>query len=394
MGHLRTDGNRGDIKEQDEEDDEEFDLIMADTMDRPDYAQRRLSVESVQESEASAEAERFNEPKRTSLIDLWDFNDANADLKIESSSSDEDQASSTLDNIEEAEGHLHDNGLVIMKKETPQPHLRERAYRKATIIEITDNDSEPTEETVQRVPSKPPSIARRHPNRNLTVGKALADEKTNQFDIFLFSKTKERLLAPDNSTSLGETKVSFCEPLLLQSREVSPILVPGNVSPGRYRNLKSVITGFNWVLGALTGKGDQETGFFKWLRETESKKASNGSHNDQTVPRNSKKNSDPRDPDETLVNEDDHDDQRLDQGQGQERQGKNISGNSSDDSDFSSGSDEGSGTDGEDEEVSEDEEDPQAAWRQSLPDYHKETLAVLDQISQVCVRYSDYNDCK
>lgn len=67
------------------------------------------------------------------------------------------------------------------------------------------------------------------------------------------------------------------------------------------------------------------------------------------------------DPEKTLVNDDDND---------------------SSDSDSTLSSD-GEDSDSEMEEKEVEEEDPAVSWRASIPDYHQQTLAVLDRISQV-----------
>lgn len=146
------------------------------------------------------------------------------------------------------------------------------------------------------------------------------------------------------------------------------------------------------------GNGHPQTGFLNWLQEAGFKKANSGNHGHNC--RNSLQGLDgklkPVDLDQTLVNEGDFGGAESDwnfsgNSEGEPERGQRLrrdlwGGDSDDSSDPSTNNNEDSGSDGEvyeSEALSEAEGDPQLAWRQSLPDYHRETLAVLDQISQV-----------
>lgn len=102
------------------------------------------------------------------------------------------------------------------------------------------------------------------------------------------------------------------------------------------------------------------------------------------------------DPDKTLVNDRDFDGSEIGQGlsgnswgeldRGQRGQRGSCGSDSDDSSDFSIDNNEDSDSDEEGDEgeaLLEARGDPQLDWRRSLPDYHRETLTVLDQISEV-----------
>lgn len=121
----------------------------------------------------------------------------------------------------------------------------------------------------------------------------------------------------------------------------------------------------------------------------------NSISNDRTAPERFSANLQQEDPDKTLVNLGDFSNGGVDQNfdgnseeapaRGQEQRRK-LLGTDSDDSSNSSIVDDGDSSDSnedeEDIEISEDE-NSQLVWRKSLPDHHRETLAILDQISQV-----------
>lgn len=102
------------------------------------------------------------------------------------------------------------------------------------------------------------------------------------------------------------------------------------------------------------------------------------------------------DPDKTLVNAGDFGESEIGQGlsgnswgelnRGQRRQRDPWRSDSDDSSDFSVDNNEDSDSDEEGDEGEaplEAREDSQLDWRRSLPDYHRETLTVLDRISEV-----------
>lgn len=102
------------------------------------------------------------------------------------------------------------------------------------------------------------------------------------------------------------------------------------------------------------------------------------------------------DPDKVLVNDGDFDGAKEERGvsrnfRSEPDRSQNLRGGlsgseSEDSSSFSIDNNEGSNSDEEgdgDETPPEVKGDPQLDWRRSLPDYHQETLVVLDQISEV-----------
>lgn len=102
------------------------------------------------------------------------------------------------------------------------------------------------------------------------------------------------------------------------------------------------------------------------------------------------------DPDKTPVNDGDFDGSETGQGlsgnsweklnRRQRRQRGPCGSDSDDSSDFSIDNNEDSDSDEEGDEseaLLEAREESQLDWRRSLPDYHRETLTVLDQISEV-----------
>lgn len=135
----------------------------------------------------------------------------------------------------------------------------------------------------------------------------------------------------------------------------------------------------------MPGKGNHpQTEFFNWLQETQFNGANDGSHNDQDSHGGLNRNLQSAGPDRILVNVEDSDeagaeDQRSRAPSRSESEySSDLSIDDNEDSDSDEEEDEG-------EEPSESKGDPQLDWRQSLPDYHRETLVVLNQISEVHV---------
>ncbi|KAI5848716.1 hypothetical protein DFP73DRAFT_621171 [Morchella snyderi] len=144
------------------------------------------------------------------------------------------------------------------------------------------------------------------------------------------------------------------------------------------------------------GRKLQKTGFSKWLQESGFKKVTNDSHDNRKAHCIPKGCSQSRDPDKTAPNESIHGDSEMSQGREQKQQrnnyGKKTLGNESDDSDTGTSDYEDSDTDDDDDGNHEDEdeeslEDEHQKWRQSVPDYHLESLSVLNQISRGLLRY-------
>lgn len=135
----------------------------------------------------------------------------------------------------------------------------------------------------------------------------------------------------------------------------------------------------------MLGKDNHpRTEFFNWLQETQFNGANDGSHNDQNSHGGPNRNLQSVDPDKTLANDEDFD--------GVEAECQRLRGPSRSESEYSSdlsmddNEDSDSDEEGDEGEASsEAKEDPQLDWQRSLPDYHRETLVVLNQISEVHV---------
>lgn len=135
----------------------------------------------------------------------------------------------------------------------------------------------------------------------------------------------------------------------------------------------------------MPGKGNHpQTRFFNWLQETQFNGANDSSHNDQNSRGGLNKNLQSADPDKTLVNDEDFD--------GAEAEGQRVRASLRSESEYSSdlsiddNEDSDSDEEGDEGETpSEAKRDSQLDWQRSLPDYHRETLVVLNQISEVHV---------
>lgn len=143
---------------------------------------------------------------------------------------------------------------------------------------------------------------------------------------------------------------------------------------------------------SVKGSNHPQTGFSNWLEETGFKKANDGNYNCRNSHRDLNKNLQSADPDKVLVNDGAKAERRVsgnfrsEPDRSQNLHGGLSGSESEDSSNFSIDNNEDSDSDEEGdggETPPEGKEDPQLDWRRSLPDYHQETLVVLDQISEV-----------
>lgn len=372
-----------------------------------------------------------DESRRSSPIDSEDSSDTASDFEIGNIGNDDQEFPTIQDAYmsekyepgdKERDGTVREAGLTSTGEKGP--HHQSLVKQKVSIIELSSDSSDSEARHQNRAP-KQPSISKfsyPKPNKNFNPRESPKVLNPRKAEVF-FSATKENLPVPDsyvnqrsgkewNRRVIHQSPRIFVSPgqelqyIHSRDHEGKPL---DKMAPPTIENIfeehghtstmaRDIISGAKTAADANASEIQvdrkiQKTGFSKWLQESGFKKAANGGHDNRKVYHISGGGSQSRDPDKTLINESSHGKSETSQEREQKKQrnnhGKRTSGNESDDSGTDTSDYGDSDTDDEDNEDDEDEdeessEDEHQKWRQSVPDYHLESLSVLNQISRVC----------
>lgn len=350
------------------------------------HVNQESCLESEQEGEwHPASVKKLREASRANRIGFRNANSTSANPKMRVTSDDEGQAYSVTGRLERVRGFSEDEKYVTEEKVARH---EDRVRRKISIVEILESDTERIDGAAQ---VGPPGvyITEHRKFEKISSRRNLVAEKVYNIIKPSTPIVKKRLLALNKRPIAFLGRSPVLQPSSPVARETSHAIDDSLV--GKYKIPTEAPIGKSWELSRASGKRRSypQTGFFNWLQETRFGKPNNDNHTSQYSHRGLNRNLQSVDPNITLVNDEDPNGTEMDWGfvgnsqeepdRGQKPQ--DLWGSDSDDSsDFSIDSDE-EGDQGE--ALSEIKEDPQLNWRRSLPDYHRETLAVLDQISEV-----------
>lgn len=372
--------------------DQKDDLVMAGVINNF-HVNQESCLESEQEGEwHPASVKKLREASRANRVGFRNANSTSANPKMRVTSDDEDQAYSVTGRLERVGGFSEDEKYVVTEEKVARHG--DRVRRKISVVEILESDTERIDGAAQ---VGPPGvyITEHRKFEKISSRRNLVAEKVHNIIEPSTPIVKKRLLA------LNKRPIAFLDrsPVLQPSSPVAretPHAIDDSLV-GKYKIPTEAPIGKSWELSRASGKGRSypQTGFFNWLQETRFGKPGNDNHTSQNSHRGLNRNLQSVDPNITLVNNGNPNGAEMDWGfvgnsQEEPDRGQKLQdlweSDSDDSSDFSIDNNEDSDSDEEGDEgeaLSEIKEDPQLNWRRSLPDYHRETLTVLDQISEV-----------
>lgn len=215
MEPLQIGGDRDD-------EDEDVDSVMVDIVDHV----ARSNLESCLEPEQEGgwhptSIKRVGEARRTGRADFWEINHADAGLKIEVTSDDEDQAPATISPRKGAKGFIEAGKYVAAREERPQVRHEAQVSQKPSAIETSEGR---TNEVAQATGSLGVSIAERQKYERTTSRRKLVTEKTNNITKPPSPILKKRLLALNKkpTAALGLGGLPGFQSLLPEVREMLP----------------------------------------------------------------------------------------------------------------------------------------------------------------------------